>query len=380
MSAITKKIVRTAEACGASAISRTLHVDQLLIVMYHGILPERRTWDHWCQIPSHEFRWQIEYLKRHYEVLPLSEIIARRVSGQPLPPKCAAITFDDGLRNNFEVAFPILHELNVPATMYLATGYIDTDALLWQDRLFAEIQSFDSMELDLPSHNLGCHDWANAASQQQVFDTLLARLKQLRVEHKDHILSDIRRQTRNAGLRNPTRHDFQLMSWDNASEMLDSGLIEIGPHTVNHELLSRLADDQVHSEIADSHAAVLENLGTSSPTFAFPNGTKSDYDQRVFAALKECGIPAAVTTVSGLNRTSQSILELKRVGIGSDTDRWQFRAEVSGMMDCLRGLRSPNDDATDDDGSLAKNISPNAADSSTEPTPQLATTEASLPS
>ena len=377
MSGITKKIVRTAEACGASAISRTLHSNQLLIVMYHGILPEKRPWDHWCQIPADEFRWQIAHLKRHYEVLPLSEIIARRIAGQPLPPRCAAITFDDGLRNNFEVAFPILRELNVPATMYLATGYIDTDVLLWQDRLFAEIQSFDSMKLDLSSHTLGRHQWNNAANRQHVFDTLLARLKQLPVEHKDCILADICSQTQNAGLKNSTSHDFQLMSWENASEMLDSGLIEIGPHTVNHELLSRLPDEQVHSEIADSHAAVLENLGTSSPTFAFPNGTKADYDQRVFYALKECGIPAAVTTVSGLNRPSQSIVELKRVGIGSDTERWQFRAEVSGMMDCLRRLRSPDGTSTDDTSSITKDFVTNTAESSTKPTSQLVTTDAS---
>ena len=344
MTGITKKIIRTAEAFGASAISRTLNADQLLIVMYHGILPERRAWDHWCQIPADEFRWQIEHLKRHYEVLPLSEIVDRRSTGRPLPPKCAAITFDDGLRNNFEVAFPILRELNVPATMYLATGYVGTDALLWQDRLFAELESFESMELELTSHNLGSHCWDHVATRQQVFDTLLARLKQMPAEQKDCILADICRQTSNAELQNPTRYDFQLMSWDNASEMLDSGLIEIGPHTVNHELLSRLSDKQVHSEITDSHNAVLENLGTSSPSFAFPNGTEADYDQRVFAALKDCGIPAAVTTVSGLNQPSQSLLELKRIGIGADTERWQFRAEVSGMMDALRTLRSSNSD------------------------------------
>lgn len=377
MSGITKKIVRTAEACGASAISRTLHANQLLIVMYHGILPERRPWDHWCQIPADEFRWQITHLKRHYEVLPLSEIVDRRFSDRPLPPKCAAITFDDGLRNNFEVAFPILRELNVPATMYLATGYIDTDALLWQDRLFAEIQSFDSMDLDLSSHHLGHHQWDNSNTRRRVFDTLLADLKKLPVEDKDRILADICRQTENAVLKNPTRHDFQLMSWDNASEMLDSGLIEIGPHTVNHELLSRLTDDHVHSEIVNSHSAILENLGTSSPTFAFPNGTKSDYDHRVFAALNECGIPAAVTTVSGLNRPSQSTLELKRVGIGSDTERWQFRAEVSGMMDCLRQLRSSDGTSADDTSSITKDFVTNAAESSTNPTSQLVTTDAS---
>lgn len=342
MPGITQKIIRAAEACGASGISRACHAEQLLIVMYHGILPKRRAWDHWCQIPADEFRWQIEYLKRHYEVLPLSEIVSRRLDGNPLPRRCAAITFDDGLRNNFEVAFPILRDLNVPATMYLATGYVGTDNLLWQDRLFAEIQSFKSMKLDLSSHNLGIHQWDNATARQQAFDTLLAEFKKLPVDQKDHALADVCRQTANAGLQNPTRLDFQLMSWDNAAQMLDSGLIEIGPHTVNHELLSRLSDDQVHSEIVDSHDAVLRNLGTSSPTFAFPNGTKADFDHRVFSTLKACGIPAAVTTVSGLNRSSQSLLELKRVGIGSDAERWQFRAEVSGLMDCLRRLRSPS--------------------------------------
>jgi len=380
MTGITKQLIRTAEAFGASTISRAAHADQLLIVMYHGILPERRAWDHWCQIPADDFRWQIQFLKHHYEVLPLSEIVRRRLSGHPLPRRCAAITFDDGLRNNYEVAFPILRELNVPATMYLATGYVGTDDLLWQDRLFAEIQSFESMELNLSSHNLGDHNWDDAVTRQEVFDTLLAAFKRLPVELKDTALADVCQQTGNAGLKNQTRHDFQLMSWDNAAEMLDSGLVEFGPHTVNHELLSRLSDDQVHSEIADSHSSILENLGSSSPTFAFPNGTEADYDHRVFAALRERRIPSAVTTVSGLNRNSQSLLELKRVDIGSDAERWQFRAEVSGLMDCLRELRSPNGEATAGNAPITKDFATDAAEYSPGPASQLVTTDASSPS
>lgn len=375
MSGIIRKLVRTAEACGASTISRSCHSDQLLIVMYHGILPEPRAWDHWCQIPANEFHWQIEYLKRHYEVLPLSEIVSRRLNGNPLPRRCAAITFDDGLRNNFEVAFPILCELNVPATMYLATGYVGTENLLWQDRLFAEIQSFKSMELDLSSHGFGLQRWDDRTSRQDVFDILLADFKRLPVDQKDRALTEVCRQTANAGLQNPTRLDFQLMSWDNAAEMLASGLIEIGPHTVNHELLSRLPDDQVYSEIVDSHDAVLKNLGTSSPTFAFPNGTKADYDHRVFPALRACGIPGAVTTVSGLNQSSQSTLELKRVGIGSDAERWQFRAEVSGLMDCLRKFRTSETNETRSDHAIIDETSACTAvsESSASSDQQLAT-------
>jgi hypothetical protein len=201
-----------------------------------------------------------------------------------------------------------------------------------------------------------------------VFDTLLAEFKRLPVERKDLVLEDVCRQTQNAGLQNPTRHDFQLMSWDNAAEMRQSGLIEIGPHTVNHELLSRLSDDQVNSEIVESYHAVMDQLGESSPTFAFPNGTKADYDNRVFAALKEIGLPAAVTTVSGLNGSSQSLLELKRVGIGSDSTRSQFRGEISGMMDCLRALRSSGQPRQEVLNRFETNPSPNITDSEISPT------------
>ncbi|NQV24033.1 MAG: polysaccharide deacetylase family protein [Rhodopirellula sp.] len=341
MPGIAQQLIRTAESLGASAVSRKLHSGQVLIVMYHGVLPEPRDWDHWCQIPADEFRWQIEHLKTHYEVLPLSEIVARLAADEPLPPHTAAITFDDGLRNNFEVAFPILRELDVPATMYLATGYVGTDELLWQDRVFAEIESFDSMELDLSVHGLGTHRWNNVVARQKVFETLLANLKRLPVDRKNRALAEICRQTRNAGLRNPTRYDFQLMSWDNAAEMQASGLIEIGPHTDNHELLSRLSDDQIASEIVGSYEAVCNRLDSSSPTFAFPNGTQNDYDDRALKALRQCNIPAAVTTISGLNSRSQPLMQLKRVGIGADTTRWQFRAEISGLMDYLRALKSP---------------------------------------
>jgi peptidoglycan/xylan/chitin deacetylase (PgdA/CDA1 family) len=271
---------------------------------------------------------------------------------------------------------PILRESGVPATMYLATGYVGTDALLWQDRLFAEIESFDSLEIDLSPHHLDVHHWNDPATRQEVFDTLLAMFKRLPVDQKDHALDDVCRQTNHAGLQNPTRHDFQLMSWDNAAEMAASGLIEIGPHTVNHELLSRLTDDKVRSEIVDSHHAVLDHLGTSSPTFAFPNGTKSDYDERVFTALQQRDIPAAVTTASGLNRRSQSLLELKRIGIGSDTTRSQFRAEISGMTDCLRALRTSGSASSRSSNEIASESSASTEepDSSLTAEPQLAAT------
>ncbi|MDA0285702.1 MAG: hypothetical protein O3B86_20350 [Planctomycetota bacterium] len=101
MPGIAHKLIRATESLGVSAVSRLLHSQDLLIVMYHGIMPESRDWEHWCQIPADEFRWQIQYLKKHYEILPLSDIVDRLTNSRPLPPNCAALTFDDGLQNKF---------------------------------------------------------------------------------------------------------------------------------------------------------------------------------------------------------------------------------------------------------------------------------------
>ncbi|MDA1161508.1 MAG: polysaccharide deacetylase family protein [Planctomycetota bacterium] len=339
MPGIAHKLIRATESLGVSAVSRLLHSQDLLIVMYHGIMPESRDWEHWCQIPADEFRWQIQYLKKHYEILPLSDIVDRLTNSRPLPPNCAALTFDDGLQNNFEVAFPILRELGVPATMYLATGYVGTDKLLWQDRVFAETQAVDSLELDLSTHGLGVYCWDDDVEYQSAYESLLATLKRLPAEHKNRAMRDICRQTPDIEPDDSVRRAFQIMTWDNAAEMQASGLIEIGPHTVNHEILSRLSDERVEAEIVDSYEAVLTHLGISSSTFAFPNGTRNDFDARVMPAFRQCQIKAAVTTVAGLNSRSQPLFNLKRVGIGSDTSRAQFRAEVSGLMDRLRKFR-----------------------------------------
>ena len=87
----------------------------------------------WCFVDEHSFRMQIEYLKKHFEIISLSEAVGRMEKGEIKRPT-AVITFDDGYQNNYDVAFPILCRERIPATIFLTTGLINTNDTVWYCR------------------------------------------------------------------------------------------------------------------------------------------------------------------------------------------------------------------------------------------------------
>ncbi len=103
------------------------------ILTYHRVNDERD----WVfpGTPVQTFREQMEYLRENWHVLTLGEIV-ERVSSGDLPERTVAVTFDDGYRDNYEQAFPVLSATGVSATFFLATRSITEGVFLWHDRVF----------------------------------------------------------------------------------------------------------------------------------------------------------------------------------------------------------------------------------------------------
>ena len=124
---------------GAIALTRLWCHRQAVILTYHGVLPPTAIDDaylHRSVVDVEAFDWQMRYLADNYSCLPLTELTARLAAGQSLPPHAAAVTFDDGFENNCTVAWPVLKQYGVPATVFLATGLIGQDeAMMWTDRV-----------------------------------------------------------------------------------------------------------------------------------------------------------------------------------------------------------------------------------------------------
>src|SRR5690606_30046275 len=101
-------------------LPKALYKNKLTILMYHGVLRQALPVPDYCFITEAQFRHQMKYLAKNFRVVTLSEALHQLQSGSINYPT-AAITFDDGYQNVFDVAFPILREFLLPATVFINT-------------------------------------------------------------------------------------------------------------------------------------------------------------------------------------------------------------------------------------------------------------------
>lgn len=124
------------------------------IIMYHSVEPQAKPENRLC-VSAQTFKRQMRFLKsNHYNVLPLQEIAALIKEKKRIPPKAIAITFDDGYKDNYLYALPVLKEYNLPATVFIIineVGRAQADRLSWDE--IKEMQ--DSGVITFGSHAVG---------------------------------------------------------------------------------------------------------------------------------------------------------------------------------------------------------------------------------
>lgn len=310
---------------GVDRAARRLNHSKLLICCYHGVRDDNDPARNWLMLSRAAFTDQMRYLKAHYRCLPLDEAL-RELGAGPLSSPVACVTFDDGYLNNRTVALPVLSELEIPATIYVATGFLGTRRTLWSTRLeLALAQS--------PRRTIGLEPLAmapvvvGAASGPTIARALIARLKEFPAPARITALEYLEAQ-----LDAPVVPSvFAFMSWDDVRTLDASGLVTIAPHTVNHEILSRLSDAELAYEITTSVNDVATRLGRVVTTFAYPNGTLDDFDDRCPEVLQRVGCVAALSTREGLNDVGQDRFAMRRVVVGGAESMASFRLRCAGV-------------------------------------------------
>ena len=183
-----------AERAGLPWLCRRRHRRKILIVMYHAVVDGARPYMRWTHLHRQSFVQQIHYLKNHYHVMPLSEVLDRMHTRDPLPPNTAVVTFDDGFANNYTTAFPVLKEAGVPATIFLVTGFLDTGRPNWPDRLFLALRTTLATELDLEHTVLGRHTFTSLKDRDATTDHIRMRMKKMPAAEKNRLLDEIEAQ------------------------------------------------------------------------------------------------------------------------------------------------------------------------------------------
>ena len=267
------------------------------------------------------FDAQMAYVSQHYTMVSLTEL-ARRVSDrQPLDDRLCAVTFDDGWRDNYTHAFPILKKYKVPCTIFLATNFIDGGDWFWEERLkyvLAHIMQRQREKRVAASDLVVLGDVLARLDLSAIVDMSLPRFRQFltalvttmrarAVEDRDGVMSALEGLLQLESLREPRR----FMNWDEIREMEAAG-VDFGAHTVSHVNLERSDAAAAEGEIRGSKVRTEQGLSHAAPVFAYPFGKNTSAVRELVA---RAGFRGAFTVVPGLVNRDSDPMQLNRIDI-----------------------------------------------------------------
>lgn len=337
---------RTLKRCAQVAVAqvapfrwRLVSTPMLVVLMYHRVLPagdERlQTEQPGMWVRPETFRMHVRTLKQHFEVVRLSDWLARAARGDELPPRACAITFDDGWRDNYEYAYPILSDEGARATVFLVSDVVGTNQAFWPERLarFLRFVSQPGQETARRSAELAkelCPSLslvAGADMSVELIDDAINRAKVRYSDEEIHTMLD-ENETR-IGLREKTKPS--LVNWQEVREMVRAGVIDIGSHTRRHvRMSSRTSKYVMRDEIVESKRVLEEKTDTKVELFCYPNGdiTPDAYD------MVKATYSGACSTRRGWNSASADPFALRRVGVHQDIayDRASFVSRISAWL------------------------------------------------
>ena len=274
-------------------LQRAFAPEAATILMYHAVTRMPLAVEDWSFVWERDFGEQMLYLKKHCQVVPLRDI--PRVVGSQTRRPLVALTFDDGFQNNYGVALPILQELGLPATIFLATDFIGSDDTPWFCRINEALSLTSLTRLDWDGETYDLSNRQRRVEAQAHFQVRLKRFRhgELIEKTKELIVALGDR----PGKPIPEGSPYRMLAAAEVAAMAGTGLIEFGAHTCSHAILSGLSDAERRREITTSLAAVERLTGSPCILFAYPNGRAVDYGPGDVAMLQDRKVDVAVTTL-----------------------------------------------------------------------------------
>jgi peptidoglycan/xylan/chitin deacetylase (PgdA/CDA1 family) len=316
-SSVAKFLVRV----NAFAPLRYLNRSKLLILMYHRFSEAEEA----GKTSRAVFERHLAYITRHYRVVPITEAVNRIVNGYPVPERSAVITVDDGYKDFYQIAYPTLRRFNVPAAIYIVSGFVNGDCWLWTDkaRFILAHTTAERIDLDLDGRRIQ-YDLAVHADRHIASAEINSVLKKVADDEKERMIHELA-----SGLRVDLPDDppdvFKPMNWDEVREIA-SNAVEIGSHTATHPILTNVDSDRLADELRSSKAKLENELQRGVTHFCYPNG---NFSTRELEGTRDAGYRSAVTTELRLCGEESEPFTLPR--IDAEPEMHRFIQATSGF-------------------------------------------------
>jgi peptidoglycan/xylan/chitin deacetylase (PgdA/CDA1 family) len=287
-----------------------------IVLMYHRVAEEPDYLG--MTVAPAIFARQLEVLRNRARVVPLAELVARLADATPLAEDQAAITFDDGYRDNLDNALPLLQAHGVPATVFVSTGFVDGTSGPTGERLREACEVL--WRRRTPPAAWTGRDGVDAHVRSALAAPgslpVVARLRQALKELPGDGERVVAALEAMAGARQGSRR--LMLDWDGVRALADAG-IEIGSHAVSHGILSRMSLADAEEEIRASKQRLESEIRRPIAGFAFPNGGREDFLAEHLTGLRRAGYRYACTAETGCNAPGCDAYQLRRIGVGNDS-------------------------------------------------------------
>ncbi len=316
----------------AEAAWRRVQGPALLVLTYHRVLPDGHA-DRAHEQPGMYVRpetlgMHLRTLREHFELVHLDDWLESRAAGRTLPRLACAITFDDGWRDNYQHAFPVLMENSVPGTIFLVSGLVGGQYAFWPNRLARQLARTDKplSTTDWPERLRGVLAASGVLQQSQAprpgpedIDRAIVACKAFTDAEMNAFLDRL------PPLGGAATRD--LLDADEVGAMAESGLVRFGSHTRRHTRLHEgLPQEALVDEIEGSAQEIERLVGRKPTLFCYPNG---DYTPEAVDEVRK-HYQGAASTSHGWNDTGLDTMHIRRVGMHEDVSgsRDEFLARI----------------------------------------------------
>jgi peptidoglycan/xylan/chitin deacetylase (PgdA/CDA1 family) len=292
--------------------------NELSILLYHGVsnlIPKGIENASNKHISQNAFHKQMSYIKKHCNLLSMDDVLECLCIGK-FPEKSVAITFDDGFKNNYSVAAPILDELQLPATFYFCSGIINTDRMFWVDEIEDCINRSKVKHIDISLGNrIQKFSLENNNSKLEALIKIKDYCKKQGSDITSVLIKELQGKTQIVPSVESS-DNYKKMNWKEVCEMDRNKLFIIGGHSMYHDILTALSDEQMREDVETSIEVMENKLGHKITHYSYPEGQKHHYSNKVISVLKSKGIKCSPSAVCGLNDVTENPFHLKRIMVG----------------------------------------------------------------
>ena len=278
----------------AAALGRLRRWRCVLVLAYHRIgAAETSVLDRSVFSADEEtFDDQLRVLAREADVVDVADL---RNPSRLAPGRRVAVTFDDGYRDAYTAAFPLLRAHGIPATLFLATGFLDDPTVAWWDELAWMARTSERDVLDLPG-------WLEAPlplgpATGEAIAALTGRYKQLDAGRAEGFLAAVG-EAAGTG-RAPRDLAAELwLTWPMVREMRDAGM-RFGGHTATHPVLTRVGPSRLRAEVRGCARRLREETGGCMTLFSYPVGRPDSFGPAARECLRDAGVELAFSCYGG---------------------------------------------------------------------------------